>query len=182
MATFYESEPIEEAPFLELPTFQYGSLGMPGPPHFRRNNYTIAETLRPFLWANYAPMLYVLPRTALLNQVSPAGILAFQQFEDRAQVPPGTFILGWSAFSAQAAGFRFQIFDEGAKDYVLTEKWQRSSDADVSNTDEGKPHLLPEAYCVVSPGRLQFKVVNLAAVTNDFGLVIHLAIPKGRPA
>jgi hypothetical protein len=176
---FYESDPLMEMPVLELPSLQYGSMGLPGTT-FRRNNFSLAETLRPFLWSNYAPYLFVCPRTSVINAQAPAGILAFQSYEDRITLQPGSFLVGWSAYSSQAAGFRFQLYDVGAQDYVLTDKWQNWTDAEAGDTAESVPHLLPDPYVVVSPGQLLIKVVNLATVTNDFQMVLHFCSPKVR--
>jgi hypothetical protein len=174
--SFYESDPVEAAPFLELPAFQYGSWGLPA---FRRNNYSLLEPARIFLWQNCGLLGYVIPRSAIANAQVPAGILKYQQIEDRVQLPPGSFLMGLSGYSSAAAGFRFSIYDEGTKDFVLSDKWENSTDVDVSNVDDGKPHMLEDPYCVVSPGILQIKVCNLAATTNDFSLLLWFAVPKG---
>jgi len=177
--SFYESDPISDAPFLELPSFQYGAWGMPGT--FRRNNYSLLEPARSFLWQNYAPVNWVIPRSAVLKQNTPAGVSALGQIEDRFQLPPKSWLLAWAGYSSNAAGFRFSIYDEGAQDYAISERWQNGSDTAVdTSSDSGSPHMLPEPYLVVSPGALQAKVVNLANAINDFQMVVYFAVPKGQ--
>lgn len=183
--SFYESDPISDAPLLELPAFQYGSWGLPGMPgmpgSFRRNNASMLEPARAFLWQNYSPQNYILPKTVTLLAQSPSGILPLQQVEDRIQVPAGSYILGYSAAvitrSGVVNGFRWSIFDEGAQDFVLTDKWQPYTDG-VDDGDGGTPHMLAEPYLVVSPGRLQIRVVNMDNVTSDFQLCTYLAVPR----
>ena len=173
--SFYESDPIEDAPFLELPSMQYGSWGMPG--SFRRNNYSLLEPARIFLWQNYAPLIYIIPKSAIIAPLG--GVAKFDQIEDRVQLRPGSFLLALSGMTTLPAGFRFSLFDEGSADYVLSDKWENWTDVDFSTPGHSQPHMLPEPYCVVSPGRLQVRVVNLANDTNDFQLALHFAVPKG---
>src|SRR5262249_19235293 len=97
---FFDCDPIQEAPFLELPNFQEGSLPCKPP----RNDYSLLEPLRPFLFQNYDPYMWVIPRTAILNAQVPTGVLPGQQIEDRIQLPKGCWIVG---FAGHAAGIGF---------------------------------------------------------------------------
>jgi len=172
---FYESDPLQDAPFLELPDFQYGSL-LCTP---RRNNYTLLEPTRPFLWENFAPYMFVMPSSATILAQTPAGLLPFAQVEDRIQIPGKSWLLGISGFSAHAAGFRFSIYDEGAMSYALSDKWINGSDFSVDPAALGTtPQILPDPYLVVDPGKLQIKIVNLANANNDCQVILHFAIPK----
>jgi len=171
---FFDNDPIQEAPFLELPNFQEGSLPCRPP----RNDYSLLEPLRPFLFQNYDPYMWVIPRTSILNAQVPTGVLPGQQIEDRIQLPKGCWILGFAAH-ASGIGFRWQIWDEGAQDYAMSDRWLQGTDVDTDTTDGATPCILPDPYLVVSPGRLQVRVTNLdnTAIQN-FNLLIHIAVPR----
>jgi hypothetical protein len=180
--SFYEQDPLAQAPFLELPAYQYGSLGvnLSG----RRNNYSLLEPVRPFLFGPYFWRGLVIPRASVIIANNPDGLTPFQQVEDRFPLPKGSWIVGFSAFSQQDAGFRFQIYDLGAKEFVLCESWmQNQTDAhDPSGAADGIGHILPHPYCVVSAsangwGMLQAKLVNSSNLANDCQLLIHVACP-----
>ena len=182
--TFYESGELSTAPFLEIPAHQYG--GLPCNP--ARNNYTLLEALRPFYEGPFSLQSIVVPRATALLSNSPTGVAALQQVEDRVQLPADSWLLGFSAYSAQAAGFRFSLFDVGANDYALNESFESNKAGAQDNTDSDPavPHILPEPYCLISsagpgsPGILQVELVNSAAVNNDCQLVLHFAVLSGK--
>jgi len=180
--SFYEQDPLHEAPFLELPVYQYGSLGfnLSG----RRNNYSLLEPLRPFLFGPYFWRGLVCPRASVSLANNPDGLAPFQEVEDRFPLPKGSCIVGFSAFSQQPEGFRFQIYDRGAKEMAMAEAWQKDqTDAhDPSTVSDGIGHILPHPYWVVSAsangwGVLQVNLVNSSNLPNDCQLLIHVACP-----
>jgi hypothetical protein len=148
-----------------------------------RDNFSLLEPTRNFAFRNYLWRGLVVPRQSVLAANNPVGLSPYQQIEDRFTVPAGSWLVGYSAFSAQSAGFKFQVFDVGANDYALSQQWESNGDCqDNSDTDAALPHILPHPYCIVAAnkkgeGILQVKLVNAAAVSNDVGLVIHLACP-----
>lgn len=184
LPTFYESGGLEnEFPGLEVPAHQY--LGLPCDPP--RNNFTLLEPLRPFWEGPYSWQGIVVPRAAVLLANS-TGILPLGQVEDRVQLPAGSWLVGFAAYSAQAAGFRFSIFDVGANDYAVHETFEsnRAGAQDNTDTDPAIPHILPVPYCIVSsagpgsPGILQVELVNSANALNDAQLVLHCAVLSGK--
>lgn len=181
---YYESDPLNEAPFFEIPSHQYGPKPCGGDPDGGpRQNFSLLEPMRPFLWSGYNWKAFPIPSAAyLLSNTSNGGTgcLPFEQREDRVVVAPGSWLVGFSGFSAQAAGFRFQIYDVGAGDYCLNDGFDdlnSGAQANPADTDPAMPHILPEPYCVVSPGLLQIRIVNSASVNNDMQLLLHFAVP-----
>jgi hypothetical protein len=156
---FYEAT-RNEMPALDVPSHQFAHLALMGP-------------ARRFWFTGYVWRGVVVPRANLAN------VAAYRQIEDKALLPPGSWLLGFSGASSQAAGFRFRIFDVGADDYALSEHWDsnRTGAQDNTDTDPANPYLLPEPYFVVSPGTLQVQIVNSASLANDLQLLLHFAIP-----
>jgi hypothetical protein len=154
---------INEMPALDLPSHNFGP-------------QTLLDPVRRFWWTGFVYRGVVFPRA---NQVPFAGVAALRQVEDKIQVPAGSWLVGFSAVSDQTAGFRFRLFDVGADDYALSEYWDsnRTGAQDNTDTDPAKPYILPEPYCVVSPGMLQISLVNSATVANNLQLLLHFAIP-----
>jgi len=175
---FYGSQPLAEAPLLEIPAHQYGPL--PSDP--QRGNFSLLEPIRPFLWGAYRYLGVVVPRASVILANNPDGLNALQQISDVVTLPPRSWLVGFRAYSAQAAGFGFSVFDVGAGDYALNEQFASNQAGAQDNTDSDPaiPHILPVPYCLVSPGTLQIKLVNSASVSNDCQLVLDFAIPGGK--
>jgi len=178
---FYEQGELTSAPFLEIPSHQYGPL-LTNP---TRNNFSLLEPLRPFWEGPYAWQGVVVPRCGvLLNSGGATGLAPLQQAEDRVQLPAGSWLVGFAAYSAQAAGFRFSIFDVGANDYCLNQAYESNqAGAQVnSDTDPAIPHILPVPYCLVAAfgqtAAMQIEVVNSANAYNDCQLLLHFAVPR----
>lgn len=175
---FYESDPLTEMPALELPNFQYGPL-LTNP---RRNNFSLLEPVRGFLWQNYGLYRWTAPKTSIINAQAPPGVLPYQQVEDRVQLPPKSWLIAVACVSGgerAADGFRFQIWDEGAQDYCLSDgSWINWTDFLMDPAAGGRPFILPEKYLVVAPGALQIKIVNLSASNNNLSLMLDFAVPK----
>lgn len=150
---------IWDAPLIDNPSQFYGP-------------WSIYEPFRQFIFAGYQWIGWVVPRPSLL----PVALMA--QVEDHYQAPPGTYVLGFSAASAQSAGFRFSLYDAARKRSILVGDWPLAvlGAEDTADTD-AQMHALPEPALVLPPGLLQAKVSNLASVSNDMQLVIHLVVP-----
>jgi hypothetical protein len=160
-------------PIPTLPSFQYGD----GP-----DSISLLDPLGPF-WADalrWSLQMWCVPSTAVLLANTPAGLTAYQNIEDSIIVPAGSFLLGFSSFSAQAAGFRWRIWDVGANAYALSDRWLNNvtDGQDNSDTDAAVPNVLPDPYCIVSPGELHIQLVNSASVSNDIGLIVWIAKPN----
>jgi hypothetical protein len=166
---------------LELPNFQYG----PGTLDEKWNAHTVSDNnlfpVVPFLWGPYWPRMEVFPITRLVqaNGGPGAGLNPRQQFEDSVRMPVSSFLLGLSAVSPQAAGFRFTLFDAGRNDWVLSPQWVQSQ----TITPRGKPYFLIRPYAIVDAGmgwgKINLRMVNLATVSNDCQLLMYFAVPAG---
>jgi hypothetical protein len=156
----YYDQPEQRAPFLSLPAYLYGS-------------YSVLEPLRRWLWTGYIWQAIVVPRASALP------VAASGQVEDQVQLPAGSWLIGFAGYSPQDAGFRFNIYDAGAQDYALSDRWDNglSGASDQDMTDGQILHVLPEPYCLVGNGRLQVRVANLATVAAALQLLLHFAVP-----
>lgn len=155
---FY-ANPSPDALF-DLPSYRYDG---------RQNT---ADILRPFAWSGYVWRGLAVPRAVELP------VAARVQIERRVQVPAGSYLLAFSGFSDQAAGYKFRIYDIGAQQNALGDIPDdlRSGAQDGSDTD-GVLHVLTEPYVIVEPGLLQVTLTNLATAAADMALVLHFAVP-----
>ena len=152
-------------PLLDLDIFDLPAY-MPG--------YEIGESLMDPLIAfaqqpGYATALRVTPQVYLLP------IPALGVTEDTIRVKPGSYLTMLSFGSAQAAGFKFELFDMGAQEYILP---PTSSVALKPAAGQPPQFILPKPYCVLAPGRIQVILTNLANATNDMQLLMFFAEPS----
>lgn len=134
--------------------------------------YSLSEPVRRFLFAGYVPQLIVFPRTRDLP------LAAFDQKEDQLAVPSLSYIVGYGAGSQQAAGFRFTVYDIGAKQYAVSDQWDNESTGAQDDLDpDSQPVPLVSPYLIMPPGLLQIKVANLSNAQNDCQLLIYVAVP-----
>jgi hypothetical protein len=166
---------------LELPNFQYGR-GTLDP---NWNGYTVSDNtlfpLVPFIWGAWWPRVHTFPISTVsaLNGGPGVGMTARQQIEDSVRMPIGSYLVGLSAVSPQAAGFRFTLFDAGRNDWVLSPQWIESH----TITFKGSPYYLIRPYPLVDAGamwgKINMRMVNLATVSNDCQLALWFAVPPG---
>lgn len=149
------------APFMDTPASMVGS-------------WSLEEPLKRWLHGNYALHLVVVPRVADLP------VAARGQVEDQATIPPGSCLVALSGASDQTAGFRFTVYDVGAKRFVLSDQWDELATGAQDTTDvESQGLVLPTPYLILAPGLLQVRVANLATVAADMQLLLHFATPGG---
>lgn len=157
----------------DLPSFRYGGLG----------SFSLLDPLIPF-WQDalhWSVLMWCVPASAILvANNNPKGLNPYQQVEDSIIVPPGSWLLGFSSFSQQAAGFRWRIWDVGANAYALSDRWLNNvtDGQDNSDTDAAVPNILPSPYYICTPGELHIQLVNSASVSNDVGLIVWIAKPN----
>lgn len=160
----------EATALFDLPSFQVG------------DENPLIDPVRPFWEENYSLLMVPFPGADILAINNPVGLLARQQVEDRIQVPPGSWLIAVSAYSQQAAGFRYSVFDEGRKRLALGDQWMQNvaTAQDNTDTDPALPAILPAPYYVVSPGWLQLRIVNSSAAANDAQVLLYFAVPTFR--
>lgn len=149
----------DQAPLLDTPASLYGGWSLYAP-------------CRRFWLAGYRWMPVVVPRCALLP-VTPYG-----QVEDRVSIPPRSWLVAFAGASDQTAGFRFSIYDVGAKAFLLSDQWDNASTGAQDPTDadsQAMPLAVPAL--ILAPGLLQVRVANLAAEDADMQLLLHFAVP-----
>jgi hypothetical protein len=141
----------------------------------------LLDPIRPFVAEDYTTLVAPFPGSDVLALNTPPGLLAYQDAPDRMQLPPGAWLVGWSAYSQQAAGIQFRVFDEGRGRVALAGKSMRNAIAqDNNDTDPALPYFLDQPYYVVTPGWLQITVTNIASVANDAQVALYFAIPRRR--
>lgn len=171
MGSFFGIAAGQASPIFDRPSFRYGV------------EQNLLDPIRPFYAENFTTFMIPMPGAAVLNANNPVGLSAYQQVEDRVQLPPGSWLVALSGYSAQSAGFRYSVFDEGRKQYALSNKWMdngatASSLNPNAGDDSALPYVLPWPYYIVSPGWLHLRLVNSASVSNDAQLLLWFAVPE----
>ncbi len=103
-------------------------------------------------------------------------------YEDHISVEPGTYITAINAYTQQAPGFEFQVFDEGAQTYLYSRKFVYNTMAGQMVAAAGVtpfgPHFVPGPLVVLDPGLLTLQFTNLDPVnTNRVQVFLALAVP-----
>lgn len=100
-------------------------------------------------------------------------------------IPPGSYVVGMSAYSQLGAGFRLKIFDKGTKasifygDYALQSavagKFQDGGGTNP-NVPEGSG-LLVSPFIITGPGVIGWEIVNQATADNRIQVLLDCAVP-----
>ncbi|GEM_PF-2509438 len=128
------------------------------------------------------------PFVAVMPEAANTSIAANGTYEARVSVPVGALLWGISGLSGQAAGATVQVTDS------KTQKPLFSQPVNIGNVTGGSltvpdcyganhlytgpVHVLPKPALVLSPGLLQIKIVNLAAVPNILQVALHFSLPS----
>ena len=114
---------------------------------------------------------------------------ARQSFEDNISVEPGSYLTsinGWSSdVQGNIAGFKFQIYDKGAKTYLYSRTWPFSSTVVGSGVAAaaGLPfgqQIMDGPLVVLDPGLLTIQITNLDTVATTIQLLFAFAVPVTR--
>lgn len=110
---------------------------------------------------------------------------ALASFEDHVSVEPGSYITMIQGYCSNAAGFKFQIFDEGAKSYMYSRTWPIHYDVTGSEVATAGvvpfgPYILQSPMVILDPGLLTVEITNLAAMAANIQLLLCLAVPVTR--
>ena len=132
---------------------------------------------------DYNWFIAVAPRTQA-GAGDPSVVVASDSVESEFNVVPGSLLWGLSSASQQAAGFRFEIWDQGHANPVSISKGTNGvMSGDVVNsplpTPSPVPYIFPRPYAVTGSGLVLVRITNLATVANRLQLGMWLAQPKG---
>lgn len=141
---------------------------------------SLLNSLRMFQSAdNYLWMPYACPNQ--LNTV----FAARASFEQQMTVVPGSFLTMITGMSDQAAGFSLQLYDEGAKRYVVS---VYATDPLICGQGQAVtlfppappwhgPYILPSPLPILHPGNLVAQFTNLAIVQANIQCCFFFASP-----
>lgn len=114
----------------------------------------------------------------------PRDTLAINQiYEARVSILPKSFIVAFSAYSQQAAGYNVKITDLGSRTEFFSQPIRFENLSGQAATPEGvniPQHLLPQPRIIMDPGILSVSLENLAATTNQVQFVLWIAEPPCR--
>jgi hypothetical protein len=126
---------------------------------------------------NYRPELIPIPADG-----QALGPLAFH--EARLQLERGSYVVGCTASSSQAAGFTVQL-RFGNMSIASARLGHLNISGGPNPSPEGLLNplfLLPKPAIITAPGELTVQLWNLANAANTIQLVVFLAVPKISPA
>lgn len=128
----------------------------------------------------YRPVWAVVPRTSH-PALSAGAIAARGALEDQVTIRAGSFLWGFSSSSAEAAGFRFDVWDQsrGKRQLVSGVNNGVLAGTSVAPFSQNGPSFLPQLYPFPEAGLLSIRLVNLATVANAVQLALLLAEPVG---
>lgn len=96
-------------------------------------------------------------------------------YEDSFPLPLGSFVLGFTFGSSQAAGFKFTLFDVGSQSYIFNSLASAIAMAGGGGASQQQPYWLPKPRPVL--GTLNVTLTNLSASSNDMQICIACAVP-----
>ena len=112
---------------------------------------------------------------------------ALDTYNGQLSINPGTYLTSISAWTSGLDtqvddGFKFQIYDEGAKSYVFARTFAKDVIASGNENAIGGvipfgPHFLQSPIVIVDPGRLHIEITNLRAFETRIQLLICAAVP-----
>jgi hypothetical protein len=114
-----------------------------------------------------------------------SSVSARGTFDTRVKVADYAWIVAISGYSAQPEGCKLQLTDLGTGAAFFSKPVQLGSFVGGAGSSSGVSNILwflPRPRLVLPPAELNVQIFNLAGVTNDLQIVLHLAQPaNGRP-
>jgi hypothetical protein len=123
---------------------------------------------------------YVAAAWALPDQ-SASQMPAGATVEIRLSVPVGTYLLGLTGSSSDAAGFEVQITDarHGAPLWSAPVDWRNATSQAAGPGNAEFPMMMLDApRLVIEPGLLNIRIRNLATTSNSVQLILFCAEPQ----
>jgi hypothetical protein len=107
---------------------------------------------------------------------------ALTSFETSLQVEPGSLLIHVGGFSDNAAGFKLQIFERGAKQYLFHRTFCFNTlvapdmrDPTGTSLPFG-PFFLSSPVAILHPGELTLEITNLATVQATIQVLLGIAV------
>jgi hypothetical protein len=152
------------------PGGRFGASQFPGDLLAPLRPFLSSDAMRRFSWSGRA-----VPDTARVS------LPALATIEDQISIRPGSFLLYVTAFSQQAAGFRFQVYDKNAGKPIYSAIVSHTAGAGVQTlgVPAPLPFILPAPWMVSGDpdqsGLLTVQLTNSAAVANSAQVVLYFA-------
>lgn len=111
---------------------------------------------------------------------------ARDSYEAALTIPEGSYLVSITAYSEQEAGFKFSMFDKGAKTYMIEKQlgyWRTQAGVMIAEASNGNglgPYWLESPLIVMPPGALQIQITNLSANANMLQVMMGFAVPVSR--
>lgn len=113
-------------------------------------------------------------------------INALENFEGQISIPHGSIILSMTGYSNQTDGFKWELYDNGAKHTLFGRTFGRDVDALGQGGGVGipdtpvAPNMLTAPMIVMPPGRLTLQLTNLSANNALIQIYFQVAVPITR--
>lgn len=160
----YLLKPFEAHPLLDI--LQRNPITQPG----YEMGSSVLEPLYDFMMQpGYQPSWIVRPHESALPFVGN------YYYEDSFPLPHGSFILGFTFGSSQAAGFKFTLFDVGSQTYIFNSLASATAIAGGGGAAQMQPYWLSKKRAVL--GTLNVTLTNLSPNNNDMQICIACAVP-----
>jgi len=146
-------------------------------PEFKPSTYhraALADLVRVSRSPGYEPGAYPLPPSANATMGSLARI------DVRLSMPVGSYVLGFSGWCSDPAGFRVQIIDlrNNAPFFSTPVSWLNLCPQGNTQGISLPIHYLIRPRLVIEPGVLSVQLENLAAGANTVEFVVFTAEPR----
>lgn len=100
-------------------------------------------------------------------------------------IPPYSYLVNCSMYSTIGAGFKVNVYDKGAQQYLYQGQWidarqvasEMQHDTLLPANYPFGPSFLQSPMIVMPPGLIQIRVVNLANEENLLQVMLAFAIP-----
>lgn len=146
-------------------------------PEFRPGSYhrtALTELVRVTRAPGYSPGAYPMPPAAN------AQMSALARLDVRLSLPVGSYVLGFSGYCSDPAGFRVQIIDlrNNAPFFNIPVNWLNLCPQGSTAGITLPLHYLVRPRLVIEPAVLSVQIENLAAGPNMVEFVVHTAEPR----
>jgi len=150
---------------LEFPQFRHGYYG------------TVVREAAAALPPAFVPRLYPVPRQ---GGTLSAGV----PFQEKVRVPHGSYLIGFTGSSNQAAGFQLQLRAVASGEELCSEQIKHANLTGGTGASRGAYnilHVLPRPWIIVQPAELIVELFNLATSAATLQLVLWVAQPREAP-
>jgi len=148
-------------------------------PQFRQQLYNAAaiEAAAAVLPPGLVPRVYPVPRQ---GGTLGAGV----PFTEKVRLRHGSYLLGFTGSSDQAAGFDVQVRSVASGEQLCPQRLKHPNLTGGSGSSQGAYnilHVMPRPWIVVRPAELIVELFNLATAAATIQLVLYIAEPRPEP-